>query len=265
MVESSGITSQNPYPEEVRVTTSFLLWSNTNDLGSWFQQLPGFIRQANGTRHSAATVGCSTASICGYPISFARRARAHPRRYSATRSNTTRSTHTPSGTARPTATDQGPGGSAKGETLKAEAESTASTASATSKADEKAASLSPSRRQVLGTDPKRGYVDYEGTVGEEIEARFGGFDRDPSGAGEWIGKSEAYKGKVFDLLGVPPGKSQFHGHKMERFLPSIDAHFLKQIDYIVLDTRNMTAAQRQAVMEYINSKWSSQSTRLIVL
>ena len=45
MVESNGITSQNPYTEEVRVTTSFLLWSNTNDLGSRFQQLPGFIRQ----------------------------------------------------------------------------------------------------------------------------------------------------------------------------------------------------------------------------
>jgi uncharacterized protein DUF4157 len=45
MVESSGVTSQNPYTEEVRVTTSFLVWSNTNDVGSWFQQLPGFIRQ----------------------------------------------------------------------------------------------------------------------------------------------------------------------------------------------------------------------------
>ncbi|TMQ15512.1 MAG: DUF4157 domain-containing protein [Deltaproteobacteria bacterium] len=45
IVESSGISSQNPYTEEVRVTTSFLLWSTTHDLGSWFQQLPGFIRQ----------------------------------------------------------------------------------------------------------------------------------------------------------------------------------------------------------------------------
>lgn len=40
-----GVTSHNPYTEEVRVTTSFLLWSKTNDLGSWFQQLPGLIRQ----------------------------------------------------------------------------------------------------------------------------------------------------------------------------------------------------------------------------
>jgi hypothetical protein len=44
IVPSSGITSQNPYTEEVRVTTSFLFWSNTHDSGSWFQQLPGLIR-----------------------------------------------------------------------------------------------------------------------------------------------------------------------------------------------------------------------------
>jgi hypothetical protein len=43
VVASSAVSSQNPYTEEVRVTTSF--WSNTNDLGSWFQQLPGLIRQ----------------------------------------------------------------------------------------------------------------------------------------------------------------------------------------------------------------------------
>ena len=45
VVASSAVSSQNPYTEEVRVTTSFLFWSNTNDLGSWFQQLPGLIRQ----------------------------------------------------------------------------------------------------------------------------------------------------------------------------------------------------------------------------
>ena len=45
VVPSSGITAQNPYTEEVRATTSFLFWSNTHDLGSWFQKLPGLIRQ----------------------------------------------------------------------------------------------------------------------------------------------------------------------------------------------------------------------------
>ena len=46
MVQSSGITAQNPYTEEVRVTTTFLIWSKTHDGGSWFQQLPGLIHQA---------------------------------------------------------------------------------------------------------------------------------------------------------------------------------------------------------------------------
>lgn len=45
MVPSSGITSQNPYTEEVQATTFVLFWSNTHDLGSWLQKLPG-CRQA---------------------------------------------------------------------------------------------------------------------------------------------------------------------------------------------------------------------------
>jgi Novel toxin 21/Domain of unknown function (DUF4157) len=42
---SGGSTSQNPYTGEVRATTFFLFWSNTHDLGSWLQKLPGLIRQ----------------------------------------------------------------------------------------------------------------------------------------------------------------------------------------------------------------------------
>jgi hypothetical protein len=45
MAPSGGVTSQNPYTEEARVTTTFLFWSNTNDVGSWLQELSGFIRQ----------------------------------------------------------------------------------------------------------------------------------------------------------------------------------------------------------------------------
>ncbi len=45
MAPSGAVTSQNPYTEEARVTTTFLFWSNTNDFGSWLQELPGFIRQ----------------------------------------------------------------------------------------------------------------------------------------------------------------------------------------------------------------------------
>jgi hypothetical protein len=42
---STSITTQNPYTEEVKVTTSFLVWSTTHNMGSWFQKLPSLIRQ----------------------------------------------------------------------------------------------------------------------------------------------------------------------------------------------------------------------------
>src|ERR1043166_2544664 len=35
MAPGGAVTSQNPYTEEARVTTTFLFWSNTNDVGSW--------------------------------------------------------------------------------------------------------------------------------------------------------------------------------------------------------------------------------------
>jgi len=41
----SGNTA-NPYTQEVRVTTGFLFWASTHDIGSWFERLPGLIRQS---------------------------------------------------------------------------------------------------------------------------------------------------------------------------------------------------------------------------
>lgn len=122
-----------------------------------------------------------------------------------------------------------------------------------------------SARGILGTDPKRGYIPHEGEVGAEIQGRYGGFSRDPTGAGEWISMSGPYKGKTFDLLGIPPGKAQFHSPQLEKFLPSVDSHFLKSVEYVVLDTRNMTAAQKATLMNYINTKWAAQMGRLIIL
>ncbi|HEX8112293.1 MAG TPA: DUF4157 domain-containing protein, partial [Kofleriaceae bacterium] len=45
MTPSGGVTLQNPYTEEVKVTTTFLFWSSTHEVGSWLQELPGLIRQ----------------------------------------------------------------------------------------------------------------------------------------------------------------------------------------------------------------------------
>jgi hypothetical protein len=121
------------------------------------------------------------------------------------------------------------------------------------------------RQQTLGTDPKRGYVAHEAEVGAMIEADYGGFRRDPSGDGEWISVNGPYRGKVFDLVGVPQGKSKFHSDAMERFLPSVDGHFNKSIDYVVLDTRYMRPAQKQTVLRYVERNFSSQRGRLILL
>src|SRR5262249_48743266 len=43
--DSGGVTGLNPYTEEMRVTTSVLLWSRTTEAGGWLQRLPDLIRQ----------------------------------------------------------------------------------------------------------------------------------------------------------------------------------------------------------------------------
>lgn len=121
------------------------------------------------------------------------------------------------------------------------------------------------RNKVLGTDPKRGYIAHEGEVGALIESRYGGFERDKTGDAEWVSVSGAYKGKTFDLLGVPPGKSVFHSDAMEKFLPSVDSHFRKSINYVVLDVRYMNPEQKKNVLEYVNNKYSGEKSRLILL
>jgi hypothetical protein len=45
MVPGSALTSQNPYTDESRVTSTFLFWASTHDVRSWLEQLPGLIRQ----------------------------------------------------------------------------------------------------------------------------------------------------------------------------------------------------------------------------
>jgi hypothetical protein len=44
MDESPSLTTQNPYTEEMRVTTSFLVWSTTHSYGGYAQRLPMLIR-----------------------------------------------------------------------------------------------------------------------------------------------------------------------------------------------------------------------------
>lgn len=124
-----------------------------------------------------------------------------------------------------------------------------------------------SRKQALGFDPATDkYREYEGDVGARIEGLFGGLDRSPFPESDWVGTSGPFKDKTFDLVGIPPGKGSFHSDHMEKFRPSIDSHFMKQnVNYIILDTRSMNAAQKQTVLQYIEDEWADQKSRLIVL
>jgi len=121
------------------------------------------------------------------------------------------------------------------------------------------------RRRALGTDSIRGYLPYEGEVGALIEDWFGGLRRSPHRGADWIGTSGSYEGKTVDLIGLPRGASAFHSDNMENFLPAIDDHFLKSVDYIVLDVRFMTPAQKETVLRHINARWASEKSRLILV
>jgi hypothetical protein len=117
------------------------------------------------------------------------------------------------------------------------------------------------RRKALGTDPKRGMIEHEAEVGALVEARYGYFRRDPTGAGEWQSVSGGYKGKVFDLVGFP-AKAAPHV-KLDEFRKSIDSHMLKQIDYVLVDLRNFDAAARTDVKSHVATKWAAQQHRVL--
>jgi hypothetical protein len=116
------------------------------------------------------------------------------------------------------------------------------------------------RQKILGADPARGYLPHEGEVGAMIEARYGYFKRDESKASEWIGLSGPFKGKSFDLLGMPPGKGKYLN--MDKFKKSIDHHVIKQIDHPVIDLRELDEAQRKEVKDYVNATHSAHVGRI---
>jgi hypothetical protein len=93
--DGPSLTTRNPYTEQTRVTTSFLVGSTTHSYGGDAQQ-----------RRFAAIAASSTASTCGSLTSCASRARPRPRRRSATRTSTTPSS-VPASTRSPTSTPRG--------------------------------------------------------------------------------------------------------------------------------------------------------------
>jgi hypothetical protein len=45
MSEGTAVTSQNPYTNESRITTTFVIWSKTQNVGSWLEKLPSLLLQ----------------------------------------------------------------------------------------------------------------------------------------------------------------------------------------------------------------------------
>jgi hypothetical protein len=121
------------------------------------------------------------------------------------------------------------------------------------------------RKRVLGQDPKRGYIEHEGAVGAQIEPTYGYFKRDPSGAAEWISLSGPHEGKTFDLVGIPPGRAGFHGPDMAKFNRSVSKHFLKSVDFVVVDLKNVNPEQARSVKKHLKAKHSADNSRLILL
>ncbi|MGN6419500.1 MAG: RHS repeat-associated core domain-containing protein [Pseudobacter sp.] len=72
-------------------------------------------------------------------------------------------------------------------------------------------------------------------------------------------------GKTIDQLGIPASAKSYV--KMKEFLRSIDIHLHpdKGVDYILLDGRNFTEAQRGQITEYLNKNHSSDLERVITI
>ena len=119
------------------------------------------------------------------------------------------------------------------------------------------------RREALGKDPIKGDVPHEGEAGAYMEASYGFFKRDPSGAGEWVSLSGPYENKVFDLVGFPPSAAPHV--KVSEFNKSIDWHVLKQIDYVVVDIRLFASDKRTAIKAHVDAKHAAHKARIIYL
>jgi hypothetical protein len=103
------------------------------------------------------------------------------------------------------------------------------------------------RQEYLGTH-SGSYDPVEGEVGAMMEQRFGWFVRSVSAGADWVSLSGPYAGKSFDHMGPRPGKP----YVLKETLASLKIHVGK-VDYVILDLRYMTASDRQAAVQYLES------------
>ena len=70
-------------------------------------------------------------------------------------------------------------------------------------------------------------------------------------------------GSTVDQFGVPKKAIDNGTHRIDRFLKSVDKHFQKTSDFILLDSRNLSKKDKDIVNQYINDNYSDQLDRLI--
>ena len=110
----------------------------------------------------------------------------------------------------------------------------------------------------------------EGESGAILEASFDGLKLGPSKSldGDYIiqsGVGRLSTGKTIDQFGVPQRAIEVGGFKMSDFLLSVDDHFRKTSDFLLMDIRSLDAQQKTAIKSYINDNYSGQLDRLITI
>jgi hypothetical protein len=125
-------------------------------------------------------------------------------------------------------------------------------------------------KELSGWDPTRGVWSkvWESQSGALFEQATGVTLRRATGdeAGDFVFTKGVINGKVLsgktlDQLGPPPAP----GFSLSKFLNSVDDHFNKSVDYLLLDMRSFDETTKTAVRDHIDKKWSSQKERLFTI
>ncbi len=124
------------------------------------------------------------------------------------------------------------------------------------------------RKEQLGKDIDTGsFREREAEVAFDLEEKYGYFERyksnnDNDSKGDWISLSGKYKGKTFDLFGLPDDELIINLNDKKtslrkKFFGSLDKHFEKA-DFVILDiehAKKHNLAFYEEIMSYIETKY----------
>jgi len=83
--------------------------------------------------------------------------------------------------------------------------------------------------------------------------------------GDFIPLSGSFSGKVIDHLGSGRAAIASGGFELNQLYKSIDAHYSKAVDYILIDIRYLGTDQRKLVKEYVNEKSAKEIARTLYI